>query len=184
VRAQNSRAQRDGHAALPSEADLPGYQGFAAHERELGAMLEATRKSDQMAVRVAIYIGTNAAAARRVANPSGGLGQVPMTASSRSGRKIGDEVLHTARYHSGGPPRGAFTMVSRVGCAVVTIQLMHRITRGNGKPVHPVFSESDLRWAEDVAIGCVERLKRMGYGDEAEKKAQSKTKGGQKTKGK
>jgi hypothetical protein len=32
----------------------------------------------------------------------------------------------------------------------------------------------------DVAIGCVERLKKMGYGDEQEKEAQSKAKGGKK----
>jgi hypothetical protein len=178
---QEDRAGRDARAALPSENDLRGFRDLKYDQHTAGAMLEAVRVSDDMRVRVSVLIGADAGSARRVVNRF--VSPLPMATRSWTGRRIGDDVL-ISNYTGGGPPRGAFTLLSRTGPAAVTIQLMHKITPGAGKPVQPIFSEADLRWAEDVAIGCVERLKKMGYGDEQEKKARSKTKGGKKPKGK
>jgi len=181
ARAQDSRAQRDGRAALPSEAELTGCRELRYETRKVGASVEATRTSDELRVRVAAHVLADVKGARRVANRW--VSPLPMSPLSWSGRQIGDAVF-TSNYQGGGPPRGAFTVFTRSGRAAVRVDLIHRITRGNGKPVQPVFSEADLRWAEDVAIGCVERLKKMGYGDEQERKAQSRTRGGKKPKDK
>jgi len=178
---QERRAQRDGLQALPEPKNLAGFARIVTSGRTSGAELQGIRESDDMVVRVAVFIGSQVADARRIVNRF--VSPLPMAVKSWTGRIVGDEVLISS-YTGGGPPRGAFTLLARCGRSAVCVDLMHKITPGAGKPVHPIFAEADLRWAEDVAIGCVERLKKMGYGDEQEKKAQSKTKGGKKPKGK
>lgn len=186
ARAQETQAQRHARQALPQANDLPGFGEFRYTSLEQFSSLRAVRWSDGMAVHVTIQIGrdmseTEAYRKDAATDHMGLPGTMPT--GTRSGREVGNQAWHS-RYHRGGPPRGAYSFGCRLGRAVIVVALMHRITPGAGKPIHQVFSDEDLRWAEDVAIGCVERLKKMGYGDENEKKAQSKTKGKSKPKGK
>ncbi|MBM3493956.1 MAG: hypothetical protein FJX72_06505 [Armatimonadetes bacterium] len=186
ARAQDTGAQRDARQALPQPKDLTGF-GECHHTSFAGnAMLRAVREADGLAMHATVWIGKDSVEVemlrKQAATDMMGLpGTMP--SGTRSGRQVGNQTWHS-RYHRGGPPRGSYTFGCRLGRAIIAVDLMHKISPGAGKPVHPIFSEADLRWAEDVAIGCVERLKKMGYGDEAERKAQSKAKGGKKPKGK
>jgi len=46
-----------------------------------------------------------------------------------------------------------------------------------GRPEQKELARDDLLLAERLAVGCLERLRKLGYGDEQEKKARSGSKG-------
>jgi len=62
---------------------------------------------------------------------------------------------------------------------------MHRVRPGSaGRPALAEIARDDLLLAERLAVGCLERLRKLGYGDDQWRKAQSRTRGGKKPKGK
>jgi len=62
---------------------------------------------------------------------------------------------------------------------------MHRVeATSGGRPEQKELARDDLLLAERLAVGCLERLRKLGYGDDQWRKAQSRTRGGKKPKGK
>lgn len=159
-----AQAKADARAALPTAAQLRGYRDLRVFDERTDVALRATRLSDGLTMYVHIFAAADEDAVRRAARTATMTQVGRMPAGSLTGRRIGQEVWHDF-YPEGGPPRGAYKLVTRIGRALVVVDLMHRITpMPHGAPIEPVFSTADLRWAEDVAIGCVNRLVRMGYG--------------------
>lgn len=61
-------------------------------------------------------------------------------------------------------PSDAWYILARDGRAYVAIRLIYPLAgHSGGRPVFRKFSASDLRMAENLAIGILQRLTRAGY---------------------
>ena len=90
-----------------------------------------------------------------------------MPPGSHIGRKFGDEVWHSTDPR-GGPDRSPYRLVTRMGTAVVVIDIYRKKTeRVDGDPDWPLVDEADMKLAEDLTIGCLQRLVKMGIGTQA-----------------
>ena len=155
--------------ALPSPAELPHFSDVRLRNVTLGdngsnlAMLFATRDNDGLRIRLQVMIESGEAAAtaairKEIFTPHGEL-----PPGSHTGRKFGDETYHTFDP-DGGPDRFGFTLYTRIGRAMVSADLTEKVVQKSHRDEMPVVEEADMRLMEDLTIGCLKRLARMGIG--------------------
>jgi hypothetical protein len=155
--------------ALPSPAELKHFSDFQFEHSVTAdrvfqeAELRAERDDDGLRLRIQVILVRNDALAaeliHRETNTPGG----PLPPCSHTGRRFGDEIFHTFEY-DGGPDRLGFSLCTRMGRAFVRVDLTEKLRRGGRRDEAPLVDEADMRLAEDLTIGCLQRLARMGIG--------------------
>jgi hypothetical protein len=156
-------------SALPPPAELPHFSDVRLRNVTLNdngsnlAMLFATRDNDGLRIRLQVMIEPGEAAAtaairKEIFTPHGEL-----PPGSHTGRKFGDETYHTFDP-DGGPDRFGFTLYTRIGRAMVSADLTEKVVQESHRDEMPVVEEADMRLMEDLTIGCLQRLARMGIG--------------------
>jgi hypothetical protein len=147
---------------LPTPAELPGFSEARISRLpppQTVAWLFIKRNADEMRLTVEITSASTPKKTKELSrdliSPPGGI----MPEGSPSKRKIGQKVWQS-RYTQGGPPRGTFTLIAWDGRSIVRVQMMHLVRRldNSGNPLVQVFSQNDLRFAEDLALQTLERL--------------------------
>jgi hypothetical protein len=134
-------------------------------------IMDAQKPKIGFSVSISLSVAESEAAARdwslRLTRTPGG----KMPVGSPSGRKIGQEVWRSW-YPKGEVPQGMFQLLARDGRSVVLVQLMYTVlqTDIHNRPLHRIFTAADLRFAENQAIACLNRLTQMGYTSRSAKK--------------
>jgi hypothetical protein len=169
---------RPARQALQKEYDLfttkPGYQpGIFTPTLEMvegGVVLSGSmvRKRDALQIRIEVGIGDTLQKAIEMRDTFFKTCQAYPDRGWRSGRKVAQEMWESTHYRE---PSDSWYIVARDGRAFVVIRLHYPLAgHSGGRPVFRKFSASDLRMAENMAIGILQRLTQMGYTRRSAKK--------------
>ncbi|NLI01183.1 MAG: hypothetical protein GX446_17000 [Chthonomonadales bacterium] len=161
----------------------PHYRGAAVGQYK-SASCYVTRESDGLLVRVSVAVTTTASAMDELARRSIETPTGDFPTGNPSGARIAPQSWQTTKPGRR-TARGTYGLVLRDGRTKVSVRLMRLVSAGSdGQPVWSEITHDDLLMAERLALGCLERLRYLGYGDDQWRKSQSKTRGGKKPKGK
>ena len=156
-------------SALPPPAELKHFSDIrfdstiSADKQIRTGMLFAVREDDGLRLRLDVSIMPNQeASARHSATCISGTGG-DLPPGSHTGRKFGDQVWHKVEP-DGGPDKFSYILVTRMGRAVVSAIIVERVLSKVDPRELPPIQEADMRLTEDLTIGCLQRLARMGIG--------------------
>ena len=158
--------------ALPAASDLPGFTDIdTVHHKTLdkssdGSTVYAIRDTDGLRLHATIAVQRDIESAGKVVFNSIRTPEQLLPPGSHTGRKFGDEIWHSVDPR-GGPVRGLYRLVTRMDRAVVVIDIYRKVERVDGNPVWPLVDEVDAKFIEDLTIGCLQRLVKMGIGTQA-----------------
>ncbi len=158
------------HDALPSPAELRQFSDIrldgliSADKRTTTALLFAVRDNDGLKLHLTVAIAPSEEAAAKIAESGINTPEGFLPPCSHTGRRFGDEVWHSVES-DGGASRGFYRLVTRMNRAVVVIDVMEKLPGGRvSRHDLTLVDEADMRLTEDLTIGCLQRLARMGIG--------------------
>lgn len=130
------------------------------HIRGVTAKIAGNRRSDLMHLRVQITVCPTVREAYEVAQRARETQAQPLPEGSPSGRRIGQKTWHIPYKDA---PKGSYDLIAWDGHSVVKVVMLHQVKgTQDGRPVRQAFSKEDLRLAEELVRGCLERLSRLG----------------------
>jgi hypothetical protein len=170
VNAHASRGDSDVLRVLPAPVELKHFSGVeveqpASEDKQVHTgFLSAVRDDDGLKLHLTVAIAPTEEAAAKVANNGINTPEGYLPPCSHTGRRFGDEVWHSVES-DGGPSRGFYRLVTRMNRAVVVIDVMEKLPGGRvSRHDLTLVDEADMRLTEDLTIGCLQRLARMGIG--------------------
>jgi hypothetical protein len=161
-------SRRLGYEALPSQP-LRVVSGEG-----IGQSVAGRRRADALSIDVYASIADSIQIAQQwTRRYLAGFSALPLK-GSKTGRKFGEEVW---RSPNADPPAGDWQFSVRDGRTLVIVKL-HYPPAGRvlGKIQFRVFTAADIRMAEDLAIGCLNRLTTMGLTSRSARTVNKKSK--------